>query len=647
MEKYIEKSNCLSLDSEHQLKIILGFHFHLPLGSSDADYENLYKTRIKILLAALFRYPKIPAVIHFSGNLLHYLERFHDELFPMIVDMIKVKQIELLSGGFFEPMMPLLQPLDRVNQIEMLTTYIRKSFNKRAYGCWIPDIAWDQNMPSVLSASNIAWTFLDSKRWDDASIKTLENCITEDKGKLVNVFPHAKNWRNLFETNETKDVIEQILKQYANKKTTFAIFPRTVFKANAEKELTIDDVLKFFDAICEYCGKIEWTIPGKVIKTNKSPNKIYFKQENVKQFLLDHSIANNIYARMIWNRSIVDMIKGDRIRKRRAQDKVGRGVVYNLFCNKEDYEEEIAVLNYSAVGTDWKLKNSCIEKPELRAAAFCSVLEADRIARELKSAVPVISQSDFLLCGIDDYIYQSELINCLIKSKGGCIFEMDYMPRLWNYLNTFNITNTRFAFTDIIAPTDFAEDDILNNSKTIRFCANEMYKLEEIERTHGKLKLKCAAKKNGVFNEIQVDKFYHIKQNTVNVYYEITNTSSNDLEFAFIPELNLSFSSDPQSKGKKALRLNYFKEFKSIDDHSEKHNFALDKKTITNINAINFEDMHNEVIIILHCESKFNASITHEKFEDTYQSTRILPQHNFKLSSTEKAQLKIHLSFYN
>jgi predicted glycosyl hydrolase (DUF1957 family) len=60
--------------------------------------------------------------------------------------------VEILGGGFYEPMMPLIPLQDKIGQIELLTTYLRKQFGKRPQGCWLPALAWEQNMVSFLSA---------------------------------------------------------------------------------------------------------------------------------------------------------------------------------------------------------------------------------------------------------------------------------------------------------------------------------------------------------------------------------------------------------------------------------------------------------------------------------------------------------------
>ncbi|GMO31784.1 MAG: DUF1926 domain-containing protein [Termitinemataceae bacterium] len=638
---------------EKSIEIILGLHFHLPHGTKAEDYEYLYEHRIKVFISALYRYSNIPVVIHISGNLYNYIEREHPELFMVINDMIKIKQVELLSGGFFEPMMPLLQPAERVSQIEMLTTYIRRNFGKRSYGCWLPDIAWDQNMVSTLNSCNIAWTFLDAARFSEVGVKHFEHCITEDKGKLVTVFPHAKTIRNAFETKPPKDCLEEILAKCTNHKNIFAIFPRTIYSEDVNGNPTLEDMYKFLDSLTEYSEKIEWTLPSKVVKNNKAVRKVFFNQKNVKQFLLEYPAANNLYAKMIWGRSVADAVRGDKIRKSRSQYKVCRAAVYNLFCEKNNYEETL----YGVDGTE----SNCLEHPELRAAAFSSILDAERIAREINPVVNSIINSDFLLYGENDFIYQGKPINCLIKRKGGAIFELDYMPKTWNYVNTFNVASPRLTFADTIASPSFTIDDIhKTKSAAVHSFANEMYEIDEIDRAHGKLKLSIDEHRhhaNGLTN-VHIEKFYHIKKNKITVNYEIKNTGNTHQSFIFITELNISFCTDYKNK----LRIYYFQSPQNADEaqlkdlqqelqngnHAEKFQLdhALSNVTeIENAAAINFEDLQNEAIINLSCNSNFKAQILHEIQNGLYQSTRILVQKSVDLEAAASSKITFVLSF--
>ncbi|MCL1958224.1 MAG: alpha-amylase, partial [Spirochaetes bacterium] len=124
--------------NDTKMYMILGSHAHVPSGADEKEYEFVYEKKMRPFITNLYRYSNIKAVLHYSGVLLYWVERTHPELFMLIEDMVSRKQAEILSGGFYEPMFPLIPLQDRIGQMELLTTYLRKHFGKRPVGCWIP-----------------------------------------------------------------------------------------------------------------------------------------------------------------------------------------------------------------------------------------------------------------------------------------------------------------------------------------------------------------------------------------------------------------------------------------------------------------------------------------------------------------------------
>ncbi len=175
-----------------RIKLILGSHAHVPYGSNTAEFENVYMNLLRPFVTSLYRYPGIQAVLHYSGVLLHWVERSHPELFMLINDMIARKQAEILGGGFYEPMLPIIPLQDKIGQIEMLTTYIRKQFGKRPQGCWIPGFAWEQGLVSPLVSCGMGFTFLGKRQFTLAGGNDAP-CICEDQGKLITVFPVSQS----------------------------------------------------------------------------------------------------------------------------------------------------------------------------------------------------------------------------------------------------------------------------------------------------------------------------------------------------------------------------------------------------------------------------------------------------------------------
>ncbi|MDR2181982.1 MAG: alpha-amylase, partial [Treponema sp.] len=148
-----------------KLSLMLAFHGHLCAGADDSRFEHYYGETLRPFITALNRHPKIPCTLHLSGSLLERLEQKKKECFLLIREMAGRKQIELLGGGFYEPLLPLLPVNDRIGQIEMLTTFLRKSFGRRPVGCKLFLNAWEQSLAGLLASCGMNFTFLSEEQF--------------------------------------------------------------------------------------------------------------------------------------------------------------------------------------------------------------------------------------------------------------------------------------------------------------------------------------------------------------------------------------------------------------------------------------------------------------------------------------------------
>ena len=130
--------------------LIIGAYNHLPEGLAESEFEGVYQSCYRPFLSVLNRFPEIQATLYFSGSLLKRFEFRHPEYLMLLEEMTARRQVELLGGGFYAPIMPLIPSADRLGQIELLTTYLRKTFGKRPRGCWLTEYAWEPWLSSTL-----------------------------------------------------------------------------------------------------------------------------------------------------------------------------------------------------------------------------------------------------------------------------------------------------------------------------------------------------------------------------------------------------------------------------------------------------------------------------------------------------------------
>ena len=102
----------------------LVFHNHQPVGNFDFVNEHAYGQAYLPMVQLLENHPGIAIALHFSGSLLDWLSEHHPELLERIKALVARGQVEILTGGYYEPILVSLQDVDKIGQIRKLTEKI-------------------------------------------------------------------------------------------------------------------------------------------------------------------------------------------------------------------------------------------------------------------------------------------------------------------------------------------------------------------------------------------------------------------------------------------------------------------------------------------------------------------------------------------
>ncbi|MFP3089814.1 DUF1926 domain-containing protein [Treponema sp. TIM-1] len=626
----------------YKIGFIFGSHNHIPYGTGHDEFERIYTNKLKPFISTLYHYPDIPAALHYSGVLLYWIERNHPEFFMIILDLISRKQIELLGGGFYEPMMTLLPLADKIGQIEMLTTYIRKQFGKRPQGCWLSGSAWEQSMAGVLNTCGMGYTFLEDALFNRAGIQdrdALWPCISEDQGKLVTVFPLSGRLQAELRHKKAAPVLETFFKEFfPDGKQLVSVFPELIFTGTEDPKNYEAALHQFFEALSRAMEtSIELTLPTRFLKTHQDLEKAYFPSSASRQFLITYPESNGIYSKMMFTHILINQLRGDKSRKRNAREELWKAQGYNA---------------YDHAG------NGGIYCNTLRNAAYKALLEAEKTTREQGTFIPSLMIFDFDLDGEAEYLFQDRNINYYIKTNGAGIFELDYLPKAWNYLATFARRREpymeessiedgyrREAFLDRLVPPDFTLRDALENRFAgSRFCGSEKYQVSEIDKAQKKACFRLLPREDLSFGTVEMEKRYHLNMDLLTLNYSLINRGPKPEDFKFIPQADFSFPGDGETR----LRI-------LTVTAGEKKAGSPDCREFNHITGIEFQDLQNETIVSLlssrpvdlwlipiHTRCRIN-----EKMRDQYQSTCIMPVQAVSLGPGERFETEFRLRIYH
>ena len=91
-----------------KIKFVFGIHNHQPIGNFDFVFEDAYQKSYLPFLQILEKHPKIRISLHFTGILLDWLEAHHPELLNLVKKLRDNNQLELMSGGYYEPIISVI-----------------------------------------------------------------------------------------------------------------------------------------------------------------------------------------------------------------------------------------------------------------------------------------------------------------------------------------------------------------------------------------------------------------------------------------------------------------------------------------------------------------------------------------------------------
>ncbi|MBI4685923.1 MAG: DUF1926 domain-containing protein [Nitrospirae bacterium] len=200
-----------------KLYLILSIHNHQPVGNFDHVVEEAYKNAYLPFLEKFFAYPKLKAVLHYSGNLLLWLEKNHPEAIDMIKTLLKSGRAELLSGGFYEPILSSLPENDKVMQIRKMNAYIEDRFGYTPKGMWLAERVWEPHMPKPISKAGIEYLSVDDYHFKLAGCRDEELLgyyKTEEEGYTVNIFPGSETLRYMIPFKGIDRIISYLKENY-------------------------------------------------------------------------------------------------------------------------------------------------------------------------------------------------------------------------------------------------------------------------------------------------------------------------------------------------------------------------------------------------------------------------------------------------
>ena len=176
------------IDKEKQV-FLLGFHNHLPFGIQKDKYaDSLIKDHISSiidLIDFLNNSNQIKIALHLSGNLISYLDKRYPDFSSKVRALLDRNQLELLSSGIYEPIVPFTPKEDRQMQLQLMNRLLSHIYGYTPNGAWITEYSWEPSFTLDLAKSRIQYTCLPKEYFTYAGLQEDEISgyyLTEEEG---------------------------------------------------------------------------------------------------------------------------------------------------------------------------------------------------------------------------------------------------------------------------------------------------------------------------------------------------------------------------------------------------------------------------------------------------------------------------------
>ncbi|MHA2306758.1 MAG: alpha-amylase/4-alpha-glucanotransferase domain-containing protein [Candidatus Hodarchaeales archaeon] len=673
------------------------FHHHQPIGNLPWVIEEVYHKAYLPLLKTIAKYPKITVNLHYSGYLLKWFQKNHPEYLEQVLVLERRNQVEIVGGGFYEPILGFIPERDRKLQIQMLNDWWMDNYNIRTKGIWLAERIWVPNLSVTLHDAGAKFVYLDDYIFKKIGISksgTFYSHVTEDQGKSIIVLPINQQIRYLIPWKSVLSTIKYLSnhRDSAHKKiiimmsdaekmgawgtgdrTTHEIcyidghdgkpWMSTLFEEIIRNRWIKPILATDYIEIAEPKGLVYlpaasydmmslWSLPVDLRKnfeilnskteTNEKKSLKGMKPGAIWQnFLMKYSQANVMHKRMIYTRNKI--IEAEK----------------KLFNHSSDKFQEIWNLILASQANDsyWHGIFGGIYYVFLRHTVHRHIINADNLLDYLyMQAGYDISHSnilDILFDGSSDGILENKHISCFLSSlNGGSIFSLNLKRKSYNFLNTltrqlesyhdktFPVIQDRFEkwlCQDHFISEEIISEDIINDTyQDLGDFANQPYIITRSSSDS----LICSRHGKIMLGNSSIktylEKKYALKDNILSILYEMSFDDEIPADsIIFSPEMNFIIVSYPYQS-----YLSWDDELFNLDDHISLH--KCKKLCLVDLNPveqvgirITFDDSVSCDVFPLYSFPK--SGIGYEKL---YQGTSIFPKIKVK---GKKVRFKVTL----
>ena len=310
------------------ITLLLGVHCHQPVGNFPWVIAQAYEQAYAPFVDALERHPRIRCALHYTGPLWDWLQEHRSGFLPRVAALAKRGQVELLGGGYYEPILPLIPEADRQGQLAQQSAAIQRLTGRAPRGAWLAERVWEPELACTLAQAGLDYTILDDTHFRPAvpflppqatvvngdGRDILGYYMTEDQGRTLALFPASKHLRYAIpfkQPQETIDLLRRLARgedyaiTFADDGEKFGFWPGTHQWVHEERWLE-----RFFEALEAHRDWIHLRTFSEALDAAPPRGRVYLPHAsyeemmewsggNFRNFLVKYPEANLMHKRML------------------------------------------------------------------------------------------------------------------------------------------------------------------------------------------------------------------------------------------------------------------------------------------------------------------------------------------------------------
>src|SRR4030095_11207811 len=147
------------------LDFCFGIHNHQPIGNFDGVLRETTELAYQPFPARRKPRPELRLTVHGTGSLLEWLREHARPTFDLLGEVVASGRVELLTGGYYEPILAILPDADKRGQIQRLSEFLAREFGVRPRGMWLAERVCEPHLARALHEAGVEYVLVDDRHF--------------------------------------------------------------------------------------------------------------------------------------------------------------------------------------------------------------------------------------------------------------------------------------------------------------------------------------------------------------------------------------------------------------------------------------------------------------------------------------------------